>query len=161
MPFTPFHLGIGALAKSVTPMRAFSFQVFALAQVLMDIQPGLGLLLGGDVPHGWTHTYLGAFAIALATMAAWMVWVAIRPARLDNGPISREVVVSSALFGTVSHVWLDSQFHAEMADLTPGMLKLWTTGDVTTSIETTCLAAAGLGLLIVWVRRLLCRFYQR
>jgi hypothetical protein len=160
MPFTPFHLGIGALAKSVTPRRAFSFQVFALAQVLMDIQPGLGLFLGWDELHGWTHTFPGALVIALATGAAWWIWVAIRTKHFDNGPISREVVVSSALFGTVSHVWLDSQFHVEMAKLTPGMLKLWSTGDVTTGIETSCLAAAGLGLVIVGMRSLLCRIWQ-
>jgi hypothetical protein len=161
MPFTPFHFGIGALTKSVTPSRAFSFQVFALAQVLMDIQPGLGLLLGWDVLHGWTHTYPGALAIALATGAVWLIWVAIRPQRFDSGPIRDGVVISSALFGTLSHVWLDSQFHAEMANLTPGMLKLWTTGDVTTSIETACLAAACLALLIIGVRSLLGRICQR
>ncbi len=53
MPFTPFHLGLGALVKSVTPNKAFSFQVFLLSQVLIDIQPGLGLFLGWNELHGW------------------------------------------------------------------------------------------------------------
>jgi hypothetical protein len=155
MPFTPFHLGIGALAKSVTPSQVFSFQVFALSQVLIDVQPGLGLFLGWDELHGWTHTYPGALIIALATMAAWLIWVRVRPKRCDNGAISNVVVASSALFGTLSHVWVDSQFHAEMANLTPESLKLWKTGDVTSIIETTCLAAAGLALLIYVERRLM------
>jgi hypothetical protein len=161
MPFTPFHFGLGALVKSVTPARAFSFQIFALSQVLIDVQPGLGLFLGWDELHGWTHTYPGALIIALATMAVWRGWVAIRPSRFDNGPISNLVVASSALFGTLSHVWLDSQFHVEMARLTPGVLKLWQTGDVTTNIETACLAAAELALLIYVMRCLLCKIWQR
>lgn len=154
MPFTPFHFGIGALVKSVTPARAFSFQVFALSQALIDIQPGLGLFLGWDELHGWTHTYPGALLIALATMVVWRGWVVGRPKRFDNGSISNFVVASSALFGTLSHVWLDSQFHAEMSNLTPNLLKLWKSGDVTTNIETACLAAAGLALLVYGVRRL-------
>lgn len=161
MPFTPFHFGIGALVKSVSPGRAFSFQVFALSQILIDIEPGLGLFLGWDELHGWTHTYAGALLVAMATVAIWWLWERVRPKRLDNGPVSAFVMASSALLGTLSHVWLDSQFHAEMAKLTPDSLKLWTTGDVTTSIEMACLAAAGLALIIYGARRLSRHWLQR
>ncbi len=59
MPFTPFHLGPGALFKAVGG-RHFSFMVFGGTQVLMDIEPLLGLIRGWPVLHGYTHTLAGA-----------------------------------------------------------------------------------------------------
>ena len=106
------------------------------------------------------HTYAGALLIALATMAAWLSWVRVRPECFDNGPVSNLVMVTSALFGTLSHVWLDSQFHAEMARLTPSTLKLWQHGDATTPIETACMVAAELALLIYVMKSLLRRIWQ-
>jgi hypothetical protein len=47
-----------------------------------------------------------------------------------------------------------------MANLTPESLKVWKTGDVTGIIETTCLAAAGLALLIYVARRLMSQAKQ-
>lgn len=154
MPFTPFHFGIGALVKSVSPGKAFSFQVFALSQVLIDIQPGLGLFLGWDELHGWTHTYAGALVIASATTATWWIWMRVRPKHFDNGPVRSFAISVSAFFGTLSHVWLDSQFHAEMANLTPDMLKLWRTPGAMAQIETACLLAC-VSALVFWVVRLL------
>ncbi|MFZ6876076.1 hypothetical protein ACO0LF_28780 [Undibacterium sp. Di27W] len=40
MPFTPFHFGCGALAKTVAP-KEFSFVAFAIAQIAMAIEPGI------------------------------------------------------------------------------------------------------------------------
>lgn len=51
MPVTPLHLGIGACCKAVGQKR-FSFMIFAGTQVLMDIEPLLGLI------YGWLPTYL-------------------------------------------------------------------------------------------------------
>ncbi|MEG1399527.1 MAG: hydrolase, partial [Acinetobacter sp.] len=45
MPFTPLHLGVGACCKAVG-QRHFSFMIFAGTQVLMDIEPLLGLIYG-------------------------------------------------------------------------------------------------------------------
>ncbi len=55
MPFTPFHLGAGAALKAIGG-RHFSFMVFGGSQVLMDIEPLIGLVQGWDVLHGYTHT---------------------------------------------------------------------------------------------------------
>ena len=52
MPFTPFHLGIGAFAKSVTPNRWFSIQGFTLSRVLIDIQPGISMTTNWGELHG-------------------------------------------------------------------------------------------------------------
>lgn len=53
MPFTPFHWGFGAAAKAVLDRR-MSLTSFALAQVAMDIEPGIGLLPGSAELHGWS-----------------------------------------------------------------------------------------------------------
>ena len=77
MPFTPFHLGPGLVFKAIGG-RHFSFMVFGGAQVLIDIEPGLGLVLGWPVLHGWTHTFAGAAAIgAVAAVIGRPVSVAV------------------------------------------------------------------------------------
>jgi hypothetical protein len=55
-PFTPFHLGPGLAFKSAGGDR-FSFVVFGGAQVLIDVEPGVRLLLGHQYVHGPTHTH--------------------------------------------------------------------------------------------------------
>jgi hypothetical protein len=68
MPFTPFHLGPGAAFKAIGG-RHFSFMVFGGSQVLMDIEPLIGILRGSAVLHGYTHTLAGALGIgALAAL---------------------------------------------------------------------------------------------
>ena len=62
MPFTPFHLGPGAAFKAIGG-RHFSFMVFGGAQVLMDIEPLIGILTDQPILHGPTHTLLGAMVI--------------------------------------------------------------------------------------------------
>ena len=42
---------------------------FGVAQVLMDIEPGVRMIVGRGDLHGWSHTLVGAIPIgALATM---------------------------------------------------------------------------------------------
>ncbi len=45
MPITPLHLGIGCCCKAIGQQR-FSMMIFAGTQVLMDIEPLLGLIYG-------------------------------------------------------------------------------------------------------------------
>lgn len=67
MPFTPFHMGPGLAVKALGG-RHFSVLVFGIAQVAMDIEPGIGMLRGADVLHGWTHSYAGATVIGLLVL---------------------------------------------------------------------------------------------
>ena len=68
MPFTPFHLGPGAAFKTVGG-KHFSFLVFGGAQVLMDIEPLVGIVRGWPILHGVTHNLLGALIIGLVAGA--------------------------------------------------------------------------------------------
>ena len=63
MPITPFHFGPGALFKVLAP-RHFSWTCFALANILIDLEPVTLFLLIGDPAHPWLHTLPGALAVA-------------------------------------------------------------------------------------------------
>ena len=53
MPFTPLHMGPALLLKAGADRR-FSLFAFGCAQVLMDIEPLLGLFRHAPVLHGRT-----------------------------------------------------------------------------------------------------------
>lgn len=120
LPFTPFHLGPGALFKAVGGDR-FSFMIFGGSQVLMDAEPLLRIIRGDAILHGVSHTIAGAFAIAILSAAiGWPVTNAVlRLSRISDHPIGWKVALSSAFFGTYSHVGLDAVMHADMNPLWP------------------------------------------
>ena len=66
MPFTPFHLGPGALIKAVGGER-FSFMIFGGSQVLMDVEPLVRMIRGDAVLHGMSHTIAGALVIGVVS----------------------------------------------------------------------------------------------
>ena len=63
MPITPFHFGPGALIKAAAPNH-FSWMIFALANVVIDLEPVSLFLLIGDPAHPWLHTFPGALGVA-------------------------------------------------------------------------------------------------
>ena len=94
MPFTPIHLGPGLAFKALGG-RHFSFMVFGGAQVLMDLEPLIGILRDRDVLHGVTHTWLGALVIGsvaavigrpISTMVLRWRKIAHPPLTLKNYP---------------------------------------------------------------------------
>jgi hypothetical protein len=121
MPFTPYHFGAGALAKSIAP-RHFSFTAFAVSNVLIDVEPLVRMLglLDDTILHGPTHTFPGAVVIAAVTLPAIRLWdraaAALRLTGLRPPTVPTWMVLTSALVGTVSHVILDGMMHADMAD---------------------------------------------
>lgn len=120
MPFTPFHLGPGAMCKALGGER-FSFLIFGGSQVLMDVEPLVRMMRGDAVLHGPSHTVLGAFLIALLSTAIGrpISNAALRVSALSDHPISWSVALISALIGTYSHVVLDAVMHGDMNPLWP------------------------------------------
>ena len=118
------------LVKSLAP-RHFSFVMFAIAQVVIDIEPALGMLFAWQVLHGWTHTLLGATAIAaVVTVMGRPVAQALLGwwnAHLDDSlsllqspePITWISAAAGAFIGTWSHVALDSLMHADLHPFAP------------------------------------------
>jgi len=121
MPFTPFHMGFGLTAKAAAGNR-LGLIAFGLSQVLMDIEPGVRMLLGTAELHGWSHTVLGAAAIA-----ALATWWSRGLVRLLAGRWNDEVRhygqnwlgVPGAFVGTISHLGLDGLMHADMRPFAP------------------------------------------
>lgn len=123
-------MGAALIAKPGL-QRHMSVITFGVAQIAMDIEPGVGMLTGTDVLHGPTHTILGALVIACLVMIVapgvchyllrrWNKEVAhyglpwlVQPAT------SRAAVAVGALFGTLSHVVLDSLMHHDIHPLAP------------------------------------------
>ena len=131
MPFTPFHMGAAMLVKPATGAR-FSVIAFGLAQVVIDIEPGIGMLRGANVLHGPSHTIIGAILIAIA-VALVSPWVASRILRRWNQEVryhklewlveveqvSKLAALSGAFFGTLSHLLLDSLMHHDIHPIAP------------------------------------------
>jgi hypothetical protein len=115
MPFTPFHLGPGAVFKALGG-RHFSFMVFGGAQVLMDIEPLVGILRGSVVLHGYTHTLGGAAAIGtLAGVIGRPISAyVLRLLKIAHHPFTWTASFLGAYVGTFSHVLLDALMHPDM-----------------------------------------------
>lgn len=120
MPFTPFHLGPGALFKAVGGHH-FSFMVFGGAQVLMDIEPLVRIYRQDAVLHGPTHTILGALGIgAIAGVLGKPVSeTVLRWSGIAHAPLTWPVSFGTAFVGTYSHIILDGIMHRDMEPLWP------------------------------------------
>lgn len=157
MPFTPYHLGAGALAKSIAP-RHVSFTAFAVSNVLIDVEPLVRMLgiLDDTILHGPTHTFPGAVVIAALTLPAIRLWdrtaAALHLTGLRPPAIPTWMILTSALIGTVSHVLLDSRMHADMAAVR-AMVGDPTARDLPpAAVEWLCVEFAWYALLIYLVR---------
>ena len=121
MPFTPFHMGPGLLIKAVL-QGAFSLMVFGWAQIVMDIQPLVVILTGEGHLHGFTHTWIGAslLGIASALSGKYLSEFGLRLIGCRRFvPIRWPVAVLSAFVGTFSHVLLDGIMHADVEPFWP------------------------------------------
>jgi hypothetical protein len=120
LPFTPFHLGPGALFKGIGGDR-FSFMVFGGSQVLIDIEPGYRMLSGDAILHGPSHTITGALAIgAIATVTGKPISeFVLKLFRYPWSHISWAAAAFGAFLGTFSHLFFDAIMHSDMAPWAP------------------------------------------
>jgi len=131
MPATPFHIGAALVLQPVADNH-FSVITFGVAQILMDIEPLIGLFRNSGTLHGVTHTLIGAIIIAiLAAIVSPYI------CHLILGRFNREVefykvgwlsapetasnivIYSSAYFGTLSHVLIDSFIYYDIHPFVP------------------------------------------
>ncbi|WP_208640097.1 metal-dependent hydrolase [Massilia violaceinigra] len=101
--------------------RHFSFMVFGGAQVLIDIEPLVGLIQGADILHGPTHTLAGALAIgAVAALTGKPVSeFVLRLLKIPHQRISWLASCTGAFLGTLSHIVLDAIMHSDMRPWRP------------------------------------------
>lgn len=140
---------------------------FGIAQVAMDIEPGIRMWAGSDVLHGPTHTFLGALVIAFAVMliapnicnrflVKWNKEVAHykQPWLVHSESLSKSAVAFGAFFGTLSHIVLDSLMHHDIHPLSPFSESNPFTGLVTSDgVYWACAVAGVLGIANWLVRQ--------
>lgn len=125
MPFTPLHLGPGLAIKGLIPNH-FSFSMFALANVAMDVEPLYRMWRIEFPVHGFSHTLTGALLIAAGTAIAgravitggWRLYERFGDGEEDFS-ITWFQAWSGALLGTGSHLLLDAVMHADMRPFSP------------------------------------------
>jgi membrane-bound metal-dependent hydrolase YbcI (DUF457 family) len=156
VPITPFHFGPGAAIHAIAPKRV-SFLAFCAANVLIDVEP-LYFMLTRQYPlHRVFHTYVGATAVAVATVALFLVarlvvllpnvfgWRSLTPSQLGAG----------AAIGVYSHVALDSLMHRDIRPFWPFSEANPLLHAVSlSSLHWFCLLAGVAGLCVLGLRRL-------
>jgi membrane-bound metal-dependent hydrolase YbcI (DUF457 family) len=124
LPFTPYHFGPSALL-GLTFRRWIDVPVIVLANVVMDFEPGLVMLLRLDYPlHGYIHTFLFGFFIGVVWavvsfyfLKGFYSWL-MNLLRLPYRPRFGAMAVAGVL-GVWLHVFLDSIMHADTRPFWP------------------------------------------
>ena len=134
----------------------------------MDIEPGARMWLGDEKLHGWSHTLWGALCIGLLTVAfshplincvvnKWNKECRHYGLQKWMQPVSIgwKDAVAGALFGTLSHLLLDSLMHADMTPFSPLANINPLLGLMQHDAVYTAMAVCGIaGALIWWLRQL-------
>lgn len=157
MPFTPIHLGPGLAFKAIGSHR-FSFMVFGGSQVLMDIEPLIGILQNNPILHGPTHTLPGALLIGsvAALIGKPISSVVLKVLKIPNRTFTWFAVLSGAYVGTFSHVLLDAIMHSDMSPwwpLAPGNQLLHIIS--VDQLHAMCLLAGFVGLAAIAIKAML------
>ncbi len=129
MPYAvlmPFYLGPGVAFKALGG-RNFSFIVFGLSQVAMEIEPLVRVFRGESIAHGFTGTYVGATLIGIVSVLVgkplgeyslrW--WKEVLALKEIPSEISWPAALLGAMVGVNSHVFLESIMDAHMHPLAP------------------------------------------
>lgn len=123
MPFTPFHLG-PALFFGLLLFRYINFPTFLIANIIVDIEPFLILLLGLNYPlHGFFHSFLGGSIIAVLFSFA-MIKVNEREPKLMaffglGQNISSKTIWLASFSGIYLHIVFDSFLYTDIKPLYP------------------------------------------
>ena len=126
-------MGAGLVAKAALGHR-ISIVSFGLAQVLIDIEPGVRMIRDDDVLHGISHTLWGAIVVGVvaALLAPWLIRMIVGRYNTEVAhygftrwiypeSVSAPAVWLGAFLGTFSHLVLDGLMHADMAPFAPLM----------------------------------------
>jgi hypothetical protein len=123
LPFTPFHFGPVLLA-GVILFPFFDIAAIMISSVILDVEPLLIIIfdLGGPL-HGIFHTYL--LATVVAFIVSIVLWLLRNPISsvvsifgIKQEPKKHRILLAS-IFGTYSHVFMDSFLYPEMNPFFP------------------------------------------
>jgi membrane-bound metal-dependent hydrolase YbcI (DUF457 family) len=90
--------------------------VFGGSQVLMDIEPLIGMMRGSAILHGYTHTLAGALGIgaAAALIGKPISSHVLRHIRAPHHPLTWRAAALAAFVGTFSHIIFDAVMHRDI-----------------------------------------------
>jgi len=160
MPFTPFHFGAGLAFKGLVP-RYFSFSMFVLTNVAMDVEPLYKIWHLQTPLHGFSHTITGALLIAAASVLIGRIvincgWQLYAKLVVDSGtPFHLPWIsaLSGAFLGTSSHLLLDGVMHADMHPFSPlTNANPLLMPDRLLELHLACLLAGMTGMVLILVR---------
>ena len=111
MPFTPYHMGFGLIAKSAKPAKV-SLIMFGFSQIVIDLQQLYKHIMypHGFAYHGLTHTIIGATIVAIICLLFRGMLE-----RLFRQVISKSSAIYGVFIGVYSHLLLDSFVHNEVS----------------------------------------------
>ena len=158
MPFTPFHLG-PALLFGFLFFQHLDFPTFLIANVIVDLEPFLILVLGLDLPlHGFFHSFPGGTIVALALACAMMRGaVFLKPVmgffRLEQEHQPRGVF-AAALSGVYLHILLDARLYTDIEPFYPLSANPFLSGSMFAGFEvyTFCVISGLAGVVLYLVR---------
>ena len=132
MPITPFHIIAAAPIKAIIP-RHFSWSIFTLTNIIIDLEPITYFIFTGVPSHKFFHSISGATLIGLICalffrklcgnyIMKWnknlhpfdRKWLEVR-----NPKINIFEALLGGLIGGWSHLILDSMMHADIKPLWP------------------------------------------
>jgi len=129
--------------------------IFGWTQIIMDIQPLIVLITGKGHLHGFSHTYIGAFLIAIFSAVTGkylseFFLVRYKVAEMDL-KIHWLVALISAVIGSTSHVVIDSIMHSDMQPFAPFFIDNQILGLLSIpTLHKFCLYSGLLGALIFY-----------
>ena len=132
MPITPFHIIAAAPIKAIIP-RHFSWSIFTLTNIFIDLEPITYFLFTGIPSHRFFHSIFGATLIGLICalffrklcgnyIMKWnknlhpidRAWLEVR-----NSKINLFEALLGGLIGAWSHLILDSIMHHDIKPFWP------------------------------------------
>ncbi len=168
MPVTPFHLIAASPIKAIAPNK-FSWSVFCLTNIFIDLEPITCFLVTLEPRHMFFHTIIGATLVAIFSASygkklcemAILIWneeIKGKPEEkwLTAGEsICKTAAWIGAILGAWTHLLLDSFMHFDIKPLSPfsdanPLLDLISIGE----LHMVCLSLGLIGLIWLMVGKL-------
>jgi membrane-bound metal-dependent hydrolase YbcI (DUF457 family) len=132
MPITPFHIIAAAPIKAIIP-RHFSWSIFTLTNIFIDLEPITYFIFTGIPSHKFFHSIIGATFLGVVCalffrklcgnyIMKWnknlhpidRKWLEVR-----NTKINLLEAFLGGLIGALTHILLDSLMHEDIKPLFP------------------------------------------
>jgi membrane-bound metal-dependent hydrolase YbcI (DUF457 family) len=168
MPITPFHIIAAAPIKAIIP-RHFSWSIFTLTNIFIDLEPITYFIFTGIPSHKFFHSIFGATLIGLICalyfrklcgnyIMKWnkslhqidRKWLEVR-----NYKIHLFEGVTGGLIGAWSHITLDSMMHQDIKPFWPfsssNPIQVFMSPN---SILYLCLGLLSLGIILFVIKKI-------